>query len=365
MEDISICWSVILDEVFSTINHVVLVADLKGTLLFASKAAIKVFGYSPETLTGQPLSVLFHEDDMQYLYPNLLFLANNGQSFEGEVKLRQKNNASFFAFIVFKPCYDPNLNKTVLALCIQDINQQKNFEKLIRETRFEDLIKVANGVAHELRNPLVGIGGFAKRLMESCQATDDQKKYYNFIIKNVSKIEKIVERVNSLVSMPTPVYHEITLSRIVEKVIKIYSQECSARKIELINQVMEKKMRLDEELLTNALSILIENAIDATNGPGTIRFESDNKDDHYRLIVRDTGSGIKSADLPYIFIPFFSTKTDGAGIDLALVKRIMEIHGGSIQVQSFAGLGSTFFLSFPHERRRRIRIESFSRRNEK
>lgn len=72
--------------------------------------------------------------------------------------------------------------------------------------------------------------------------------------------------------------------------------------------------------------------------------------------MRDTGSGISPGDLPYIFNPFFSTKPNGAGIDLAVVKRIMDSHGCQVEVASKQGEGTTFFLLFPLERRRLTRI---------
>ena len=72
--------------------------------------------------------------------------------------------------------------------------------------------------------------------------------------------------------------------------------------------------------------------------------------------MRDTGSGISPGDLPYIFNPFFSTKINGAGIDLAVVKRIMDSHGGQVEVASKQGEGTTFLLLFPLERRRLTRI---------
>jgi signal transduction histidine kinase len=77
--------------------------------------------------------------------------------------------------------------------------------------------------------------------------------------------------------------------------------------------------------------------------------------DACRIVVNDSGPGINPKDLPYIFIPFFSTKADGAGIDLAMVKRIMEGHGGQIDVKTSPHGGACFVLSLPLERRRRIR----------
>ena len=358
MPDAPIDWTVILEDIFSAINQAVLLLDANGEIIYSSSAVLKVFGYSPEHMIGESLALVFTKEDMQHLYPNLLFLARKGQTFEGEIMMKRKNEVNFFAYIILKPCFDPNLNKTIIAACVQDIDRQKQFERIIRETRFEDLVKVANGVAHELRNPLVGIGGFAKRLLASCQANEAQKKYYDFIMNNVTKIEKIVKKINALVTMPKPVYAEESLEDLIGMAIESYREIMRRKNIDLVLMTEPMRIRLDRDMISNAISILIENAIDAISDRGSIHIETEDQDHHCHIRVRDTGLGIKPSDLPYLCIPFFSTKADGAGIDLALVKRIMEAHGGAIDIDSAPGSGSTFTLTVPRERRRKIRVES-------
>jgi signal transduction histidine kinase len=112
----------------------------------------------------------------------------------------------------------------------------------------------------------------------------------------------------------------------------------------------------DEELIATTLSILIDNALFALQHHGTIQIRNEIKDDQCELYVSDTGSGITPENLAYIFKPFFSTKSDGAGLDLAVLKRIMERHGGQVEVHSEAGQGTTFLLIFPLERRCPLRV---------
>ena len=268
MSDAMIDWTVILEDIFSAINQAVLLLDVNGEIIYSSSAVLKVFGYSPEHMIGESLALVFTKEDMQHLYPNLLFLARKGQTFEGEIMLKRKNEVNFFAYIILKPCFDPNLNKTIIAACVQDIDRQKQFERIIRETRFEDLVKVANGVAHELRNPLVGIGGFAKRLLASCQANEAQKKYYDFIMNNVTKIEKIVKKINALVTMPKPVYAEESLEDLIGMAIESYREIMRRKNIDLVLMTEPMRIRLDRDMISNAISILIENAIDAISEPG-------------------------------------------------------------------------------------------------
>ena len=119
--------------------------------------------------------------------------------------------------------------------------------------------------------------------------------------------------------------------------------------------IEEMILLLDNELVTKLFSILIENALDALPEGGKILIHSETNGIQGKIHLSDTGSGISAKDIPHIFNPFFSTKADGAGIDLATAKRIMSAHGGLIQVTSKQDEGTSFLLSFPMERRHPLR----------
>ncbi|MBP8645619.1 MAG: hypothetical protein KBH99_05810, partial [Syntrophobacteraceae bacterium] len=108
-------------------------------------------------------------------------------------------------------------------------------------------------------------------------------------------------------------------------------------------------------LLERVFSILLDNSLAALPHGGRVLVEGEADGTIFTVRFTDNGTGISPEHLPYIFNPFFSTKADGVGIDLALVKRIIEIHNGSVGVKSKVGDGTTFFLQLPLERRRPIR----------
>jgi len=117
----------------------------------------------------------------------------------------------------------------------------------------------------------------------------------------------------------------------------------------------ETILLIDQDLVTKVFSILIANALDALSEGGKIIVRDESTRDYFKIYVSDTGSGISPDDMPHIFNPFFSTKPDGAGIDLATAKRIMDGHGGRIDVISNEENGTTFTLLFPLERRHPLR----------
>lgn len=350
-----------LDSLLKSISQCLILTDSEGKVLFTNPVLAETFGYKPDELAGQSISILFHDDDLNQLYPNLLHLAGQGKPFSGEVLLLRKDYSDFFAQMSMRPEHDPESGSSYIMFLISDVDLQKHLEQAVRKDRYEDLIKVANGVAHELRNPLVGIGGFINRLYKDHK--DDQiqdsrvyDKYYELIMANLKKIENVVNKVEFLVSIPKPELELESVKDVVSSAVQPYIFRFDAERITFKTEINEAEFYLDKRLVKRALGTLFENSLDAipTQG-GEVFVQGGMSIDKYLLKVSDTGSGISEEDMPHIFNPFFSTRADGVGMDLALLKRIMELHGGKVTAVSTLGKGSEFLLEFPLERRRLVR----------
>jgi signal transduction histidine kinase len=270
--------------------------------------------------------------------------------------LRRKSGKRFFAFLVLRTTADGSAHGRVVVLSVQDIDREKKVETAIRGTHYEDLVKMADGIAHELRNPLVGIGGFVRRLYQSCPHQDEHDTYYHFILNNLKRIESLVRKTEYFARLPKPRFSGEPLRDLIEKAIEPFRPELAKRAIELHTDIQDVTLFVDPELFARVISILVGNALDALSAGQTLTLSSRPSGEGCLVLVHDTGSGISEQDLPYLFNPFFSTKPDGAGIDLAIAKRIMESHSGQIEAHSEPGAGTTFSLWFPFERRRPIRL---------
>lgn len=358
MEFLTACQSSpnLLQALLSSINETTIVTDIDGVILNANPAVEKLTGYRAEGLKGKRLSLLFTPEDLYPLYPNLLQMARNNLSFKGEMLLIRKNDVRFFANVTLQPFFESGCGEHRILFCIQDIHKEKRLENAMNVSCFEDLVRIANGVAHELRNPLVGIGGFVARLLDVCRAADEQHTYYRHIISNLKKIEKLVAKIEFLSKLPMPVLRRHSVHNVIDESLRPYLNEIEKRGIELKMDVAALSLPLDVDLVARVFSILIENALDALKQGQCLMIHGELEDNHYAVAVTDTGLGISSEDLPYVFDPFYSTKADGVGMDLAIAKRIMSSHGGSIDVDSRKGKGTTFTLRFPMERRRAIRV---------
>jgi len=348
----------LLDAILSCIRHPVLVTSIDGTIRFVSPAVTPVLGFTPEELVDKNVSVLFTPEDLTCLFSNLLYLARKNKPFEGELLLVRKNKNRFFALVRFRPWFDSKRNTSAVIILIEDIDHQKQRQKNCKGLHYEDLVKLAAGIAHELRNPLVGIGGFVDRLYKECRTCSQHDTYYQYITKNLEKIGSLIRKVEFFAHLPPPCFTEEPIRTLIETALKPCQQQMEALGINLSITLEDVTLRVDKELLHKALSMVVENALDALAHGGGIWIRGAIKDNTYEIALADTGCGISPQDFPYIFNPFFSTKPDGAGIGLAVVKRIIENQEGSIEVTSKPGHGTTVLLLLPLERRRSIRVAS-------
>jgi signal transduction histidine kinase len=262
--------------------------------------------------------------------------------------------------MIFNPLPDQLDGKKLITISIQDIDEEKALKKSIQKTRYDDLIKVADGIAHELRNPLVGIGGFVNRLYKSCKAENSEnEKYYEYIIKNLNKIEGLVRKIQFFVKLPDPSFARYDIENLIKRALETHKGNIQKNQIKLSVEVEKSNLIVDADLVVRVIEILIENALDALEKKGRIEIKGKIENEKYELKVSDSGHGISPSDLPYIFNPFFTTKAQGAGIDLAVAKRIVDTHGGGIEATSDPGKSFTVLLSFPLERRRAIRAVRF------
>ncbi len=347
----------LFEKVLSCIQNVIIITDTEGHILFANPIVEKVIGFTPDELTGKNFSLLFTPEDLTCLFPNLLYITNKNRTFEGEIMLIRKNKSRFFAFMIVQPCFDSYDGEAAIIISIQDIDKQKQLEKAFKGTNLKDLEKIANGIAHKLRNSLVGIGGFVDRLYKTCRSTNKHDEYYNYIYNSLKTVESLVKKVELFTQLPKPYFNEESIKELIEKTLQSYLQLIEEKGIKLIINVEEAIIYVDKELFIRALSIIIENSMDVLSEGGVIQIHSEKKSKQYKISITDNGSGISSKDLPYIFVPFFSTKPNGTGIDLAVVKKIVDSHTGYLEVKSKEGKGTTFNLHFPFERRRSIRTD--------
>lgn len=243
------------------------------------------------------------------------------------------------------------LGKVIVLRDLQEIEALE--EKVKRSERLAALGQMAAGIAHEVRNPLGSIKGLAQYFARKFQDDAEVKTYAEAIISETDRLNRIIQDLLDFARPQQPQYRTCSLSDIINHALALVQADLQARDIELQRRgdADVPPLQADPDLLSQALMNLFLNAIEAMKPHGRLsilaRFLE--KDQMVQIEIADTGHGIAARDLPKIFDPFFTLKKGGTGLGLALVHRIIENHGGSIDVRSQVGKGTTFTLLLPRE----------------
>jgi signal transduction histidine kinase len=221
--------------------------------------------------------------------------------------------------------------------------------KLIRSERSAAIANLVQGVAHEVRNPIMSIGGFAARMKDGLEKDHKFRKYLDIILKETSRLEKLVKDVKELSEMQTVYLQPADMSNLLLKVMEGFSPIMSRQSIHLEEDIEEglPAITLDRAQISRALKNIIQNSIEAMPMGGIIKLKARAVDSHIRIEVEDFGIGINEDELDSILDPFVTSKTTGAGLGLTMVYQILMNHKAEINIKSSGGKGTIVTLDLP------------------
>lgn len=230
-------------------------------------------------------------------------------------------------------------------------------KKLVMSEKMAALGEVAAKVAHEIRNPLVSVGGFAKRLEKKLQG--NLKEYAGIIVKEVTRLEDILKEILGFVKEVRLSRENISLNVLVDDVLKLMASDIRDRGIVLmLDYGPSPELFIDPHRVKEAIVNIISNAIQAITGSGSIYIRTYTENNNAVLEIQDTGRGISEEDRGFIFNPFFTTKPSGTGLGLAITHRIIQEHNGSIEVESEVDKGTVLKIILPIKGEKNENIDS-------
>jgi signal transduction histidine kinase len=273
-------------------------------------------------------------------------------------------------------------------------------QELRRHERLATLGQLSAGVAHEIRNPLAGIGTSAQVLLKRFDSGDDRARFVQVILDEVARLDRIVTSLLQYARPRQPELKPVKLADCVARVVTISRANAERQGVQVESEVAARlaPVYIDADLVHQVLLNVTLNALQAMPSGGTLRYEvrivrgrrpprgpgrraddrraSDRRADGLRagderrngdrgaerrgapgwleaqqVRIIDTGVGIPRGTLAKLFDPFFTTKPAGTGLGLSISQTIMQEHGGSIAVDSKEGRGTTVLLNFPLEKR--------------
>lgn len=244
---------------------------------------------------------------------------------------------------------DEPLGTVILMRDLHEIEALQ--EKLKRSERLASLGQMAAGIAHEVRNPLGSIKGLAQYFARKFENQPEEKKYAEAIIGESDRLNRVVRDLLDFARPQEPEYQICSNLDIIDHALALVQADLQAKQITFTRHCDNKvsSLKADPDLLAQALMNLFLNAVEAMDANGTLSVNCvyHENDQKIQVEIKDNGSGVAPEDLPKIFDPFFTGKKGGTGLGLALVHRIVENHGGSIDVHSQVGRGTTFTILLP------------------
>ncbi len=230
---------------------------------------------------------------------------------------------------------------------------KKAQETLLQREKLAALGEMAANVAHEIKNPLVSIGGFTRRLYKRLDNGLYEKRYTEAIIKEVNRLEGILNDVLSFSKASNVVFKKFGLNRIIEETLMGMEEELKSLGIKIEKSLDDNlpDIPCDYQQIKQVFINLFSNSRDAMGGQGRLTVRtfplSQEGLDYIGIEIGDTGGGIPSEVLHNIFNPFFTTKGWGTGLGLAICHRIVDGHRGVIEVDNDPGRGVTFTVKLP------------------
>ncbi len=243
------------------------------------------------------------------------------------------------------------LNDKLKALRLRD-ERIKGFEaQLVRANKLSALGELAGSIAHEIKNPLISIQGFAKRISKA-DDIEKAKRYSYFIDQEAGRLTNVLLKLLDFSRMDEPKMEETELGSLVDDTLLFMEHHLTRFKnvrVHIVRASDPVVTVIDRIHIQQALVNLINNAAQAMPEGGAIRIETGIENNFGFIDVSDEGTGIDEETLEKIFEPFFTTKPkgEGTGLGLSLSKRLLEANGGTIVVKTKPGEGSTFRLLIP------------------
>ncbi|AMV72245.1 ATP-binding protein [Desulfuromonas carbonis] len=240
-----------------------------------------------------------------------------------------------------------------LEVSFQELKEQAKLiltfeEQLLRASRLSALGELAAGLAHEIRNPLGSIRGTAEIVKDSTLSEEQRVEFSAIMIREVDRLNQVVTNFLSFARPAPTEMNACDLNAVLNEIVEFSAVQCQKSQVSV--QLVQHKLPLvsgDADQFKQVFLNLLLNAVQAMPGGGLLEVTTQLRDGIIAVTFKDNGPGIPKEILGKIFNPFFSTRHTGTGLGLAISQRIIQAHGGQIEVSSEVGEGARFEIQLP------------------
>ncbi|MBC7260204.1 MAG: PAS domain S-box protein [Chloroflexi bacterium] len=342
----------LLEKTFASLRDAAFIIDLDMRILDCNPAATEIFGYKRQEMLAQDIGLL-HVDGARLEEFNRHLraaLAEKGFLFLPEFPMKHKSGRVFTTEHSVVPLEDEQHRHIGWVALIRDITERKRMEQyMLRTERLAAMGRLAAALAHEINNPLQGIGNSLELVLDFPLGDEERQEYLLAVRREIERLMALSERVLDFARPPQIERRPTLVPPIVQHALDLAANQLQQRRIAVtldlpadLPPVMASADHLSQVFLN-----LIINAIEAMPGGGSLDIAARVCEGQMELAFSDTGSGITPEAMSMLFEPFYTTKEDGTGLGLAISHSIIQQHGGSIAARNAPGGGATFIVSLP------------------
>ncbi|MCX5799953.1 MAG: ATP-binding protein [Candidatus Eisenbacteria bacterium] len=336
------------ENVLESLNTGVLVIGSHQIVTTFNAEASRVTGLPKDSVVGKPLGKVPELTEFNSL---LTKVTEEGRvCAQDEIAVTTPGGRTVPIGISTAVLHDSEQNPCGAIAIFKDLTERKEMKRKLKRSEHMALLgEMAASVAHEIRNPLNSIWGFAQLIVERTEEGDKRKLFAQVVIEESQRIERIVNDTLVFSREGPKLTDSVDISEVIASSVAALSEkaEKASVKIDLDLDPNLSLVKGSKGQLEQVFGNLILNAIQAMPEGGDVYVATGTRDGWVEATVRDTGPGIAPEIIDKIFLPFITTKQDGTGLGLPVCHRIIEDHGGNIEVESEPGYGATFKVAVP------------------
>ncbi len=331
------------ENVIESMPEGLITLDVTSKIISCNSKAEELIGHSQSEIEGKEIA------DVLSSFP-LDQLQQQKELLEQLVVSSQKGGEEIAMKISGSQLLDPEGKRIGTVLILRDMREIRKMEKqLERARRMAALGSMAAGVAHEIRNPLGTLRGFAQFFGSRAEKQSESRQYADLMVSEVDRLNQTVSGLLQFARPREPNSTLIDIKRLLCKTEQLMQADFNSHSVSLQVQYTSEDIRLsaDPDLLLQVLLNLLKNAINASISGGKVILKVWQDEQMVRIQVRDNGRGMDREEQERMFDPFFTTRKKGTGLGLAVSHQIIEQHDGYFEVQSTPEKGTAITIILP------------------
>jgi PAS domain S-box-containing protein len=343
----------LLASVVESVEDCIFTTDVEGRLITINAAGQRLLGLSTAQARAMTYLDVLDEADRRRVGPVLRRAVAAGRAWRGNVTGLARGRDAFPAHLAVACVFDARREVLGAVGVLRDLTEQvATQQRLIQREKLASLGEMAAGVAHEIRNPLGGIK-MATRLLASggFEGGRIDHEMAQSIVSGIAEIERIIADLLEYARDTRLDVGEYPLSRILMPAVDAALVAADRRRVRLVTRGLDAEVMaaVDGPRLRQVFANVLKNAVEATDrrDDPCVEVALTLRGGAAVVTVTDNGPGMDATEREKVFLPFFTTKPHGTGLGMAIVKKIMDLHGGEIEIESTPGEGTTVRLIIP------------------